>query len=346
MTGLTVGAGFARGLFDLAIAKGADPQILAARAGIDPAALQDQDGRIPLARYVALMRAAQTLCQDPALALHYGEAADLSEFSIVGLICNAAETMGDALVQLNRFGRLVVEIGGAAPGARFQHQRINGQVWLVDTREDPNDFPELTESTFARMVARTRQFGDTPFVKAVHVTHAKPAHAAEYDRIFGAPTTFSAPRNALQIDETWIQHRVAIAPRYVFGILSEHAEALLASLERAKTLRGRIEALLLPILHTGDANIATIASRLGSSRQTLYRQLKADGTSFEKLLDELRHTLALHYLAGKRVSVNETAYLVGFSEPAAFSRAFKRWTGISPKQARQPPHPGQPHAHP
>lgn len=74
-----------------------------------------------------------------------------------------------------------------------------------------------------------------------------------------------------------------------------------------------------------------IASKLGLSRQTLFRKLKAEGVTFEKVLDELRHRLALHYLSGKKVSVNETAYLVGFSDPAAFSRAFKRWTGSCPR---------------
>ena len=77
-----------------------------------------------------------------------------------------------------------------------------------------------------------------------------------------------------------------------------------------------------------------IASKLGLSRQTLFRRLKAEGTTFENVLDELRHKLALHYLNGKKVSVNETAYLVGYSEPAAFSRAFKRWTGASPRKMR------------
>jgi len=70
------------------------------------------------------------------------------------------------------------------------------------------------------------------------------------------------------------------------------------------------------------------------SRQTVYRQLKAEGVTFETVLDELRHKLAVHYLSGQKTSVNETAYLVGFSEPAAFSRAFKRWTGTSPRSLR------------
>jgi AraC-like DNA-binding protein len=66
----------------------------------------------------------------------------------------------------------------------------------------------------------------------------------------------------------------------------------------------------------------------------LYRRLKAEGVTFEKVLDALRHQLALHYLSGQKVSVNETAYLVGFSDPAAFSRAFKRWTGMRPREMR------------
>ena len=74
-----------------------------------------------------------------------------------------------------------------------------------------------------------------------------------------------------------------------------------------------------------------IAVKLGFSRQTLFRQLKAEGVTFEEVLDELRQGLALHYLSEKKVPVNETAYLLGFSEPAAFSRAFKRWTGSSPR---------------
>ena len=88
------------------------------------------------------------------------------------------------------------------------------------------------------------------------------------------------------------------------------------------------------MLHTGDATVDLTASRMGLSRQTLFRKLKAEGVTFEKVLDELRYRMAADYLGARKVSVNETAYLVGFSEPAAFSRAFKRWTGSSPRSLR------------
>ncbi len=331
----TVAAGFARALMELAVSKGASQRLLTERSGIDPKELEDQDNRIPLAKYVSLMRAGKELCNDPALALHFGEAFGMDELSIVGLIGGACETMADAFEQLNRYSRLIAD--GVAAGDRLVLSRIAGQLWLIDTRKNPNDFPETTEASFARMVCASRQFGSARFVKAVHVTHAAPAYRAEYDRIFQMPVIFESDKNALLMtDDSWLTLKPPLPSRYVFGILSERAEALLKSLEKSKSTRGRVESVLMPILHTGKASVDMVASKLGVSRQILYRNLKAEGVTFEKVLEELRHKLALHYLNGKKVSVNETAYLVGFSEPAAFSRAFKRWTGSSPRAARSP----------
>jgi AraC-like DNA-binding protein len=333
MPELTVAAGLARGLTEFAVSRGASPAKLLARAGIAVEDLQDVDRRIPFAKYVSLMRAGQALANDPALALRYGESNDMAEISVVGLIAYACETMVEAMVQVNRYGRLVVEFDG--PKDRFKVVARDGGLWAVDNRENPNEFPELTESTFARMICGPRRFGVTQIAKAVHVTHKAPAWRAEYERIYGAPVTFEADWNAVRLDEKWMSHKISVQPRYVFGILSEHADTLLRSLENSKTARGRVESLLMPILHKGEANMAAIAEKMELSRQTLFRQLKSEGTTFEKVLDELRHKLALQYLGGKKASVNETAYLVGFSEPAAFSRAFKRWTGLNPREFRR-----------
>jgi len=333
MSELTIAAGLVRGLMELAVSKGASRAELAKRSGIDLEDLQDVDRRIAFAKYVALMRAGKELAGDPALALHYGEVNDMSEVSVVGLIAYACETMLEAMVQVNRYGRLVVEFDG--PQDRFSVTRKDGGFWAVDNRDNPDEFPELTESTFARMICAPRRFGVSQLAKAVHVTHPAPVYRAEYERIFGAPVTFDAGWNAVLLDEKWLNHKIALQPRYVFGILSEHADALLKSLENSKSTRGRVESLLMPVLHKGEASMDAVAEKMGLSRQTLFRQLKAEGTTFEKVLDDLRHQLALQYLRGKKVSVNETAYLVGFSEPAAFSRAFKRWTGVNPREVKR-----------
>jgi AraC-like DNA-binding protein len=332
MADRTVVAGLMRGLLDFAARQGADRAALLAASGIDAESLDDSDNRLPFESYVALMRAGQQLTGDPALSLHYAEQVDLSEISVVGLLGHASATMIEAFAQLNRYGRLTVDIDLGAP-ERFSHvQRADGH-WLVDHRVNPNAFPELTESVFTRMIVGTRPFGDTPFVSEVHVTHKAPAYAAEYERIFRAPVVFEAPWNAMRTDPSWHGYRIQLQPRYAFGILARHADTLLKSLEDSSTVRGRVESILLPILHTGEIGVDQIAEKLGLSRQTLYRRLKEEGVTFEATLDDLRHRLALDYLSARKVSVNETAYLVGFSDPASFSRAFKRWTGMSPREA-------------
>jgi AraC-like DNA-binding protein len=327
----TVSAGLARGLLGFAVAHGAEERALSSAAGIDASQLADPDNRVPFAAYVKLVRAGKELTDQPGLPLLFAEAIDLSEYSVVGLLSNASETMMDAAMQLNRYGQLVVEVD-TGDGPRFTYEMRDDGMWMVDQRRNPNDFYELTETTFTRLITGPRRFLPRPHVLEVHVTHAEPAHRSVYDAIWRCPIKFNAPWNAMRMDPTITTHRVRLEPQYVFGVLSRHAEQLLRELESSKTTRGRVEALLMPILHTGDIGMDAIAAKLGQSRQTLYRNLKEEGVTFEQVLDDLRHRLALHYLEGRRVSVNETAYLVGFSDPSAFSRAFKRWTGHSPRR--------------
>ena len=332
MRELTIAAGAVRALMELAVSKGASRQTLAARSGIDPAELADRDNRVPFKKYVALMRAGQDACNDPALALHFGEAVDIAEISIVHSL-GGATTIDEAFALVNRYSRLGVEVETIGTGGRFQLQRIAGQPWFVDARRNPNAFPELTESTFARLVCSARRtFGDVQACTAVHVTHAEPAYRAEYDRIFRVPVVFGSDKNALRINEVLLSnYRIPPSSGYATGVLRDHAETLLARLDDSQSIRGRVESLLVPLLHTSDVSVDLIARKMGLSRQTLFRKLKAEGVTFEQVLDELRHQTALHCLSAEKVSIKQTASLVGFSDPTAFSRAFKRWTGSSPR---------------
>ena len=331
MRELTMAASGVRALLDFAVSRGASRTVLAERSGLNPAELADSDSRIPFSKHVALMKAGQELCKDAALALHFGESIDLSEISIP--VPSATATIDEAFAQVNRYARLVVEVDGVGNGDRYQLSRAAGQLWVVDARRNANDFPELTESTFARMVCSTRRcFRDAPFFKAVHFTHAEPAYRAEYDRIFRVPVVFGSDRNALQIDEALLSnYRIPPSSRYASGVMRDHAEALLQKLESSQSTRGQVEGLLVPVLHNGEATVDAVADKLGLSRYTLFRRLKAEGVTFQQVLDELRHQTALHYLGGEKATVKRTARMLGFSDPTAFSRAFKRWTGHSPR---------------
>ena len=103
---------------------------------------------------------------------------------------------------------------------------------------------------------------------------------------------------------------------------------------RATPFRQIVERHIEPLLASGPIRIEEVARALGYSRQTLYRRLKAEGATFEEVLDALRRRVALHLVGEQGVSVKEAAWRLGFSDAAAFSRAFKRWTGASPGNLR------------
>lgn len=329
----TVVASVVRALLEVAVTRGADRRALLAEAEIDAGDLEDDDARVPLDCFRALIRAGQRLSGDPALALHYGEAIDLSEVSLVGLIGQASATMLDAFRQLQRYSRLNTDLdtGGRE---RFELVQRGADVWLVDNRVDADGFFEHSEIAFAQMVTGCRAFGVDPFAHEARFTHPDPGYRDEYERILRAPVAFGCAENAMRLEQRFLHHPIAVQPRYVFGILSEHADALLRKLDQAGTVRGRVESLLMPALHTGAADIEAVARQMGVGRQTLYRRLKAEGCTFRDVLDALRRRLAMDYIEAGKVSVHEAAYLVGFSDPAAFSRAFKRWTGTSPRDFR------------
>jgi AraC-like DNA-binding protein len=337
----TIAAGYPKALLDFAVSRGADRQTLIARSQLRPEDLKDQDNRIPLANYLALLKAGIKLCNEPALSLLFGEAVRLQDISLVGLFGVAFDNVEEVRRQVNRYAPLTLDAddGGTADAAEFV--RENGDVWLKSTSDIYIANPLLTEAAFARSVCGARalaasmpNFANLSFPKAIRFTHAEPSYRAEYDRIFGVPLFFGSHMNALLVDEAILNMELPRTNPYLSEVLSARAEELLKSLEMSKTMRGRVENILIPILHTGEASMDMTAVKLGLSRQTLFRKLKAEDTTFEKVLDELRYKLALHYLNGKKVPVNQTAYLVGFSEPAAFSRAFKRWTGSSPRMIR------------
>lgn len=327
----TVAAGYVRGLLDFAVARGADRAILLAESLVPVADLDDPDRRVPLARYVALMRAAKQLTHDPALALHYGEAVPLAETSVVGLFGQASATAMDAFIQLNRYARLIIDFGQADAGDRFRLEHKGEDLWLVDSWARPEEFQEFAETAFASMISWARGFGDGG-VRAVHFQHAAPGHSAEYHRVFRVPVVFSSDRNALLIEPAVVNTRVARLPRYALGLVSDRADALLANLQQSASIRSKVEACLIRGLHTGSADMGSVARSLGMSRATLTRRLAAEGATFTMVLDELRRRLASDYL--EKVAVQEAAYLLGFSDPAAFSRAFKRWTGRTAREAR------------
>ncbi len=116
--------------------------------------------------------------------------------------------------------------------------------------------------------------------------------------------------------------------------LRQIAQGLSRRSRKTKSFAQKVEKTFVPLLPSNEATLETVAERMGLSRQTIYRKLQAEGTSFTELLEAKRRKLAIRYLCREQAPLKQVAWRLGFSSPEAFSRAFKRWTGSSPGHFR------------
>ena len=135
------------------------------------------------------------------------------------------------------------------------------------------------------------------------------------------------------LDPDWFAIPLGATSRYAGTILEARANELLEQLEPARRYHRAVEDLVRRRLASSTVTIESVARTLGVSRQTLYRQLRQEGTTFEATVNRVRRDLAKRLLR-EGTSITATAQRLGFSDRSAFSRAFKRWTGRSPRSAR------------
>ncbi|MEP1766005.1 MAG: AraC family transcriptional regulator ligand-binding domain-containing protein [Sulfitobacter sp.] len=329
----TIAAGFVAALANFAAQHGADRAALLSAGGLTETDLSNQDNRVPVSAYHAVIETAIAQTGDTALLLRHTFESDLQTISIVGQIVHSARSLAHSIEQLNRYIRLLADAPQNMAADRYQLLRTDHGLWIIDHLTTPDTDFMGVETSFARFISEFRRsFPNVFFALELEVTYSPPPHADQYPELFRIPVTFNAARNALRLDPIWGSADSEFEPghAYAFGIFTRHADALLKDLETDTTARGLIEAQILPRLHAGSISMDRIAKDVGMSRQTLYRRLKEEGLNFAAVHDDLRKRMALDYLGAQKVTVNETAYLLGFSEASSFVRAFKRWTGKSP----------------
>lgn len=326
----TVSVGLARSLLEFAAARGADGAALLTDARLEENALADDDGRIPFERYVALYEAAEHLLADPLFALRLGECLEGMDL-VVCHVGSGSATLGNALEAVNRYGRLAIDVETIAGGDPFQLEEAAEGIWLIDASIYPGDVPQPTETSFARFVAGTRELSERQYVRMVHLRRSEPSGCDEYSRVFGAPVMFRQQRNAMLMDPEWFALPLPETSHYADSVLEGHARRLLAELDSAGSWHSASR-LVADRIASGARTMSCVARDLGMSRATLYRALRGEGTTFERIAEVVRRDLATRLLREGR-TIAETADRLGFSDRSAFSRAFKRWTGSSPRSA-------------
>lgn len=314
-------------------ARGADAALLCANTGFDLRLAGDPDARIPFEIEDALWDEAARLTGDDAFGLHAAEMIEAGAFDVLDYAVRTAPTLRESLERLCRYNRIVHD--AAQFSVRTSGERV--RVEHSFRRGPSGQSRHSAEFTVASLVVMGGQIAERPLeVHGVEFRHPRPPSVAEHRRVFGREPLFGQTVNALELDRAALDRPLPRADARLWRVIERHAEAVLASRPEAPLATAdRVRRVLSSTLGEGEVTLAAAAEQLKMSERTLQRKLADEGASFDALLDELRRDLALRYLADSKIAIAEIAYLLGYSEPSPFHRAFKRWTGKTPAEARR-----------
>jgi AraC-like DNA-binding protein len=331
----TVLAALVRANLEAAGAFGLDAAALARAAGLTSEALTDADGRVPFERYVALWEAIDADPNALAFGLWLGGAVSRSALGVVGYVMQHAPDVRAALRCLGRFNGLFGDGIGPTISER--------DGMLVLHRVEPPRIARLRSLSIAAPLGTVTLLREMAGLRsgamvALEVAFQHPAVPAatlsQLEKAFACPIRFNEDEMRLVLPASLLDRPLVSTDAGLFAYLERHAETLQARVAASASLAGRVRELLAARLRQGEPDQGVVARALAMSERTLQRRLADEGATFAGLLDEVRADLGRMYLADRQLAIFEVAFLLGYSEPSPFNRAFRRWTGKSPSEFR------------
>ena len=299
------------------------------RAGLARRQVSDPDARIPYRKHAALLTLATEATGDGCFGLRLTTSILPKQAGVLGYVLLNSATLGDALENLVRYFRVSTD------GLEFDLERDRNHVVMVSRIVDPFVSQANQDVDCALgLLYRFSQLitGRNIALDWVDFRHAEPAEAPTVARIFGAPVRYLQDRNAIAFAPRFLDLPITGADSELLKILKHHCQLILGARPEKEDLTYEVRRLITNLLPSGQPRMDTVAREFGMSARTLSRRLAAEGQTFKGLLDEVRRGLAFQYLKDRRISFKQVAYLLGYSEVAAFYHAFRRWSGASPLQ--------------
>ncbi|HVM72530.1 MAG TPA: AraC family transcriptional regulator [Anaerolineales bacterium] len=299
--------------------------------GLAPYEIHAFDARIPVETYLYIQDSAAEYVHDPYFGLHMGEFAEAGSWSILGYLMMNCKNLGEALEKSGRYQRI---IGNLIEG-RAELHFLKARAVFFTPPHAPQMSRHCYEATFSSSVRMMRNLSGRP-VNPLEVTfiYPTPASTAEYERIFCCPVRFEQKENTITIDPRLLNLPVRLANPLLKEQFERYAQDFLGEMERKDTTAQAVTRILLARLDDEAISIDKVAREMSVSVRTLQKRLEAEGVAFSDLLQDVRERLAKKYLC-EDYSVEQITYLLGFSEPSVFRKAFKKWAGLTPREYRQ-----------
>lgn len=300
-------------------------------AGFRRQMLDEPDTRLSWPTIQGVLRTAVQWTGRPGLGLLAAERVEPGLFDLVEFAARSQTTLKGAIDSLQRLFPLLFD----AAEIRLLDRGDMVALKFVCPRGYPCE-PAAVDFALACLQIEARRITGLSELTVSEVTfvHEAPADVTPYERIFRAPLRFGADENSLVFPSEHLALPLVFADSKLCETLQRIGEQFVRSLPTATTLRETVQNEIARQLAEGECTCETIAGALGVTPRTLHRRLKDEGTTFRDELDAMRYQLATTYLKEGALSVTDLAYLLGFSTVASFYRAFKRWTGTTPREFR------------
>jgi AraC-like DNA-binding protein len=330
ITAATVSARAVGRLIDFGVGAGIRQDILMDAARVTDEDLRDSEARVPLASEIALWQTLAKLISDPEFGISGGQAFRLRRMGLVGYVARFSATLRGALHRVQRYGRLFTE----AVEFRLEEGRL--EVALATAHPALGPGRAVAEGyRLAAVLEASRELTGVDIVPTIATfTYPQPSRTKAHRQHFRCPLQFGAHTARVVFRTSDLDLPVVEADETLAGYLSKYAEQVLASLVRGEAMRHRVRTAIWSLLGDGPPSLGHVAALLRMPPRTLQRRLAAEGTSVHQEIDEIRKTMALAVLRDHSISIEDVAFLLGYTEPSTFFRSFKRWTGTTPRRFR------------
>jgi AraC-like DNA-binding protein len=315
-----------------AVRFGADLEVLLQKLDINLEDLDKTEEIFDFEKGHEVWQEALALTKDPYLGLHIGEMTTTSIVGLVGYLMQSSPNLLTAFAHLEKFSKTVTEMF-------FYHCKVIDKQCTITF--EPIDFWQQNYPETARQAVEQAMAGSLNVCKMLvhkpitpitaNFTYTRPKNTSEYQRVLGCELNFSQKENSLVFRLADFKKNIIGYNQELMQLFEQHLQENLQKLSLQESFTSKVKKIILQNFDNQVYNLDEVATILNLTNRSLQRKLKEEDTHFQAIVDEVRENFALNLIKYKMFTINEIAYKLGYNEPSAFRRAFKRWTGTNPK---------------
>jgi AraC-like DNA-binding protein len=305
------------------------------QANINPELLEKTENRIDFDKQQNFWRIAIQAANDDSFPIYFALQSRLATFNMAGHVATNTQTMGESWDATQKYQQLA-GVGGEVIITRNAHEII-----MTYQPKLPNE--NTSDIRSCCLLASTINIGrwmiGEPYNPLrAEFSIAQPSDLQLFEDFFKCPIVFNQSANRVIFDRRIDDIRIPYASKELFYLMQKKADQSITNLKAHSEIEERVTHLIASNLINQEPDKNLIAEKLDISPRTLQRKLAKENTSYQEILDKTRYDLAQSYLHETQLTITDVAYMLGFTEPSAFYRAFKKWHGMTPGAYREKLH--------